>query len=81
MLGAPPTLSAVEAREIERFIELAWQAQFDESLGSLSPDLRKERDIFDPVARGGRLRERLQTVGRLTVARPDTLDDVAVLSV
>jgi hypothetical protein len=80
VLGGPATLSVIEGGEIMRFVQQAWPAQFGRPLGALTADLRQARDLFDPVARGGRLRERLHSIPGLSAPRPDTLDDVAVLS-
>jgi hypothetical protein len=79
-LGGRTTLSATEARECSVFLRSVWHAQFARECGLLEEDLVSLRTFFDPVARGGRLRELLAAVGPTDISRPLVLDDVAVLS-
>jgi hypothetical protein len=80
LLGAPSRLSSAEADEALAFIRSTWQLQFGGPLGPLLQDLEQLREFFDPVARGGRLRARLQVVVAGSLTCPSFLDEVAVMA-
>jgi hypothetical protein len=59
LFGLPPSLTAKEASALARILGALWVSTYGQPTGDLVEDLAVCRRLFDPVARGGRLRDML----------------------
>lgn len=59
LFGVPGVLSATEARELGRDLKQLWYLTYGSSPTALNIDLQLCKRLFDPIARGQTLRDRL----------------------
>lgn len=68
IFGVPSVLTEAEVAEISSCLTKLWELTYGAELGELEDDLKKCLDLFDPVARGHRLRERLACLPKTPAA-------------
>ncbi|MEU4229137.1 hypothetical protein AB0F17_32990 [Nonomuraea sp. NPDC026600] len=62
IFGIPNVLTESETKDLLHVLSELWSLTYGESAASFDADLTKLRELFDPVARGHRLRERLANI-------------------